>query len=482
MFKLLENLKNNVYKNPNRIAYKINNEKITYKRLWNEANNLAESLISQGNSPVIIYGHKSIEMIVSILACLISNRAYVPVDVYNPISRIKEIIQSTKATLIIKNENIKTLIEDENIEVLTISEINKKYFSNQAKFDTSKNETAYIIFTSGSTGKPKGVPITYENLNNFFEWINKIIPNDKARKMNIMNQASYSFDLSVVDIYYSLFNGNTLIGVDRETQNDLSKVINIISKEKINIMVMTPTYIKMLLLDKEFNSKNYKSIETMYFCGEQLEVVTAEKILERFENIKLINAYGPTEATSAVIGVQINKEMLSKKYLPVGDINKSAVEIKIENDEIVLKGKSVFNGYLSNEKGGFYKEDFKDINCYKTGDIGYIENDLLYCVGRKDSQVKYMGYRIELGDIENNLLKIDEIKEAVIIPKYDKNTNIVKGLKAFITLKKQVEIEEIKSQLKKIIPNYMIPKNFVILDEMPKNENGKYDRKKLKEI
>ena len=177
---------------------------------------------------------------------------------------------------------------------------------------------------------------------------------------------------------------------------------------------MTPTFIKMLLLDKSFNDDNYSSIKYMFFCGEILEVETVRKIKERFKNTRIINAYGPTEATCFVTMVEVKDELLEKDYLPVGKINTSAVNISIVNNEIVLEGKSVFNGYLNTNKMEKY---------YHTGDIGYVEDNYLYCKGRIDNQIKYMGYRIELGDIENNLLKITNIKEAVVVSKYKENSN-----------------------------------------------------------
>lgn len=464
-----------VENNAEKIAYKINNEKITYQNLWQSANKLAKSLKAQGESPVILYGHKSINMVISIIACLMAKRAYVPIDLHTPMDRIYKIIKLTNSKLVIKNEDIKL----NEIECLTVDEINEKYF-NCDENNIAKNEIAYIIFTSGSTGEPKGVPISYNNLNNFINWISNIESLNSYKNINVMNQASFSFDLSVADFYYALFNGHTLVGLDKNVSRNYDKMFEIIENENINLLVITPTFIKMLLLNSEFNEKNYSSLQCMYFCGEQLEVSTVRKIKERFENMVIINAYGPTEATSAVSAITIKDEMLDNEYLPVGRLTTAATDISILEDEIILKGNSVFGGYIGNLKGGHYLE--KGCNCYKTGDIGYIENDLLYCKGRKDNQIKYKGYRIELGDIENNLLKIAGVKEAVVIAKSNINNQVIKLIKAYITLEKEIEIDMIKSELKKLLPEYMIPKNIVILEKIPVNENGKYDRKKLKEL
>ncbi len=462
-------------RNKNNIAYKINNQCITYGKLWNESTKLALSLKCQDTNPIIIYGHKSIEMVVSILASLIANRAYIPIDFQTPIDRITKIIEMTNASLIIKNEEL----DFSKIECLNIEKINEKYNGCIPK-NTSFNKTAYIIFTSGSTGTPKGVPISYDNLINFINWISSLKILKDYNKINVLNQASFSFDLSVADFYYSFFNGHTLVALDKNAQNDYNSIFNIIKNEKINLMVMTPTFIKMLLLNNEFNFENFPELKCMYFCGEQLEVTTAKNIKKHFPMIDIINAYGPTEATSAVSAIVINDEMLEKEYLPVGDIKNAAVNISIIKDEIVLKGNSVFDGYIGNYIGGHYKE--QNVNCYLTGDLGYIENDMLYCKGRKDNQIKYKGYRIELGDIENNLLKINGISEAVVVAKYKPNSQIVKTIKAYVTIKKEITVEDIKQEAEKILPKYMIPKSIIILDKIPVNKNGKYDRKKLQEI
>lgn len=473
MFRKLNNFIKIVENNKSKIAYKVNNDSITYYELWNKSNELAKSLKAEGTSPILIYGHKSINMFISIIACLIANRTYIPIDRNIPKDRIEKIVESSEASLLISNEQICV----SNIKCMTVDEINEN-FKDKATFDTAENKIAYIIYTSGSTGEPKGVPISYENLENFSDWILKVIPNNKI--LNVMNQASFSFDLSVADIYYSLLSGCTLVALEKESQNQLSSILNILKNEKINLMVVTPTFIKLLMLDNEFNEESFPELKSIYFCGELLEVVTAKKLLKRFQNLEIINAYGPTEATSAVSSILIDEKMLEYDYLPVGKIDEAAVNIEIIEDEIVLKGKSVFGGYLNlTSKNCFLEEN---INCYKTGDIGKIENNLLYCLGRKDQQIKYMGYRIELGDIENNLLKIDEIREAVVVADYKEDTSIVKNIKAFITVSCDISINDIKNKLKKVLPEYMIPKKISILDKIPVNDNGKFDRKKLKNL
>ena len=472
MIEFINKIENNAKKHGKKIAYKIDNESITYHDLWENALHYSKNLIKQGNAPVILYGHKSINMIISIIACLIARRTYIPIDLCTPKSRIKKIISLSKASLLISNEEINA----DYIEKCTLEELDKYKENNDFQID---NDIAYIIFTSGSTGNPKGVPISYSNLDNFCNWIGNIEPLNTYIEINVLNQASFSFDLSVTDFYYSMCFGHTLIGLDKCTQESYDGIFNVIKENNINLMVITPTFIKLCLLNNDFNEKNYKDLKCIYFCGELLEVQVVQKIFERFKNIKIINAYGPTEATSAVSSIVITKEMVNDELLPVGDINTSATDIEIIDNEIVLKGLSVFNGYLGNIDGGHYRKN--GINCYRTGDIGYVENNLLYCRGRLDSQIKYKGYRIELFDIENNLKELNGVLDAVVVAKKNDN-GIVKLIKAFVILQIGYDIEQVKKDLAKAIPHYMMPKYLKELDEFPVNNNGKIDRKKLIEL
>ena len=459
-----------LYENGNKILYKINSDNITYKNCYDKVLELSDNLKKQGNEPIIVYGHKSIDMFISILSCVVSRRCYIPIDTYIPVDRLEKIIEESNSSLIIKNEKLDI---DTDIECLDIGNINKKYSNIKDYYDIDNNYV-YIIFTSGSTGIPKGVPITYDNLNNFIKWISRLNEFSKCENINVLSQASYSFDLSVMDIYFSLFKNCIITALDNT--DDINNIYNVIKDNNINFLIMTPTFIKLLLLDKSFNQDNYKCIEYMFFCGEVLEVETVRKIKERFKNVKVINAYGPTEATCCVSLTEITDDMLNKDILPVGRVSTSCVDIIIKDSEIILKGDSVSFNYLNVNSNNFYKDN--NINCYKTGDVGYIDNDYLYCKGRIDNQIKYLGYRIDLSDIENNLLKIDGVLEAVVVASYSDN-NIVKLLKCFITLEKDITIDKIKKELSKLVPKYMVPKNMYILDKIPVNNNGKYDRKKL---
>lgn len=467
---MLENLLDILYNGGNNIIYKINDDSISYRECYDKVLELSNNLKKQGSSPIIIFGDKSINTFIAILSCIVSKRCYIPLYKCTPLDRINDIINKANVKLIITDNEIKI----NNIDCLSVDDINNRYSNINEYYDNdNNNKYAYIIFTSGSTGVSKGVPISYDNLNHFIKWVTNLEEFNNCNNINVLSEASFSFDLSVMDLYFSIYKNNSIISISSDDRSNINKVYNVIKENNINFLIMTPTFIKMLLLDKNFNSNNYNSIKYMFFCGELLEVETVKKIKERFNNVKVINAYGPTEATCFVTMNEIDNNMLEEEYLPVGKISSSAVNISINNDEILLEGSSVFNGYLNSNK--IEKE-------YHTGDIGYIKDNYLYCKGRIDSQIKYMGYRIELGDIENNLLKINNVKEAVVICKYKDNTNIVKLIKAYTVVSNNISEEYIKNELSKLIPSYMIPKVIEIVDSIPVNNNGKYDRRSLCEL
>ena len=441
----------------NNIAYTAGGKSFTYCKLFEKAKEISSEILKEKAASAIIFGSRNFETMAAIIACVLSKTAYIPVDMNLPESRKEKIVKNSGASLIID-------CSEEKISFKKIKEEN------------CENENAYVIFTSGSTGEPKGVPVSYENLDNFIEWITKLSPLNEFKHVVVLNHASFSFDLSTAAIYYSLFGGHNLVQV--ENTADFEKMFSEIKENKVNVIVATPTFLRLCLLNKDFSEENYPFIKCIYFCGEMLQKSLVKEIFKRFPKMKIINAYGPTEAASAVSAIEITEEILEKEeLLPVGKISSAATEITVENGEIVLKGKSVSKGYLSGETGGFYKENGK--NCFKTGDMGFIENGKLYCKGRFDSQIKYKGYRIELSEIEANISSVSGTENCAVIVKRNPEGE-VRLIKAFVS--GNVSEEEIRKKLSENLPEYMIPKSIKKLAFIPFNKNGKIDRKELEKL
>ncbi len=456
-----------------RTALVTGNEHLTYGELSDRAEAAADFLKRQGNAPVILYGHKESAMFVSMLACIFAGRTYVPVDRFTPEVRIRKIIAASGASLVLREDGT----DFPDIECRTLAELDQ--YSSRKPFG-QRSDTVYIIFTSGTTGEPKGVPISQTNLNSFIRWLTAFPPLSEYRKITVMNQASLSFDLSVADIFYALCGGHTLAALDRTTQEEYSGIFPFLTQNQVNLCVVTPTFMKLCLLNPDFRTENFPALKCVYFCGERLEQKTAEKLHERFPDVTIINAYGPTEAASAVSAVVIDEKILRDVTFPVGEYGNFATDISIENDEIVLRGDSVFGGYLDGIPGGHFTEN--GVNGYRTGDLGFFWDGKLYCRGRKDTQIKYKGYRIELYDIERNLAKVDGVRECAVIAKYAGET--VKSLCAFVVPETGTnpDAAQMKNALKQRLPDYMIPKTIRFLNRLPVSANGKTDRKALNDL
>jgi D-alanine--poly(phosphoribitol) ligase subunit 1 len=441
------------------IAYTDGNIEIGYKELIARSDYLANLLKNQGNSPVVIYMKSGYEFLSLIIACIFAGRTYIPVDISTPAVRLEQIVKSVQCDLVISDTGVKI----EGVDCVHTEELKSTGISRVGQV---ASDAIYIIFTSGSTGNPKGVPVSDSNLNNFISWISNLTPLSSQRNIRVYNQANFGFDLSVAGIYYSLCNGHTLCLTDDKFGG---------IPDDADAAVITPTFAKLCLLDKEFNNKKYKNLKTVYFCGEQLSAKTVGKLFDSFPDLRILNAYGPTEATSAVSATEITKQTVARSgFLPCGDIDKAAVDITIENGIIILCGKSVSNGYTGINSDSFTTRN--GLNCFNTGDSGFIENGKLYCKGRNDSQIKYMGYRIELTDIENNICDISNVSDCAVTVKYG-DSGEIKAIQAYVT--GNITAEEVREKLSEKIPSYMIPKTIKITDKLPVNPNGKTDRKAL---
>ena len=245
----------------------------------------------------------------------------------------------------------------------------------------------------------------------------------------------------------------------------------------------------MCLQSEQFNENLLPQLRQMLFCGETLCKQCVEKIFERFHEIKIINFYGPTEATVAVTAIEIKKGMLeSKENLPIGCVKKDC-EIILEKDtnEILIVGDSVSIGYLNDfnlTEKSFFKSKISGIEKrgYRTGDAGHTINDILYYDGGIDNQIKLHDYRVEIEDIENNIRTLPFIKNAVVVPIIEKNK--IKYLSTVIILNGKFEgniILSLKNSLKNLLPLYMIPRKVKVMNSLPINGNGKIDRKKIME-
>ena len=501
--KILESIKR--YSKSNRIALICDGDTMSYKELDSVSEAIGCFLIKeigQDNKPVVLYGNKENIMMAVMMGALKSGRAYIPIDISYPKERVETIIDEVKPDVLFDFSEGNTF---DNIEVIHNSDINticEKYKGMEIEKSrwVKDDENAYILFTSGSTGKPKGVQISSNNLDNFVNWIGEYLNIDDSEEI-FMNQAAYSFDLSVTSIYPGLCHGKTLHGFSKKTLSNLKNMFDDMGRSHINIWVSTPSFAGMCVAQDGFNSSMLPNLKAMVFIGEVLPKTLCEELMNRFPNTRIINGYGPTEATVAVSMNDMNREMLKEDgSLPIGFPMKTSV-VKVtdedgkelqdgEKGEIVIVSPSVSKGYFNNPEKtqkSFFYDYYNGEKCraYRTGDLGYYKDGRLYYCGRKDFQIKLNGYRIEIEDIENNLIKVSNVKNAAVVP-VNKNDKIA-YLTAFVELKEENGLSglkngiAIKKELGSLIPSYMVPRNIKIINRFPTNVNGKIDRKRLLE-
>lgn len=483
-------------------AYIHNEEHLTYKELHDKSDRLAHYLnerLKDDKTPIPVYGHKEAMMLVCFLACVKSGRAYCPIDSGMPENRTQAILQAVDSSIVLccreLASSMPSLVQREEIKHI----IETHDASIEPSCYVKEEDTFYIIFTSGSTGVPKGVQIAYNNLNHFLEWSIPLANAAQGKKVFI-NQAPFSFDLSVMDVYTALGSGSTIFALDKDVQKDYHRLFEALKASHANVWVSTPSFADMCLADHAFSKKLMPELQKFLFCGEILTNDTARKLIERFD-ADVINTYGPTESTVAVSDVQIIEEIVQKENpLPIGKPKPGTwIEIvdetgeclpDMEKGEIVIIGNTVGQGYfhqLENTKKAFFTKNILGAfyPAYHTGDKGYMKDGMLYYSGRMDLQVKLNGYRIEIADIEQNLMKVEKVKNVVILPHY--KAGKIKNLVAFVvydgdTSQRFQLGQSISASLKQFLPDYMIPKKYIFIEEIPMTNNGKIDRKALQEV
>ncbi|MCR5739194.1 MAG: D-alanine--poly(phosphoribitol) ligase subunit DltA [Lachnospiraceae bacterium] len=501
MTDFLEKIKEHSLNDPEGIFYELaipgeDAKSLTYGQLWKDACALAGYLDEtlKTTTPVVVYGHKDPMMIVCFLGALLSGRGYCPVDISVPEDRVRGIIANLAPEMILcpcdepGPEGSITLSEIRNI-----TETHEAISSGEKAI--SGDDVCYIIYTSGSTGTPKGVQITGNCLDNFIKWgmgLGSGIAD--GEKPKFLNQAPFSFDLSVMDLYLSLYSGGTLHVLPKKVQADMGLLMGSLEGSMISIWVSTPSFAEVCLSDKSFGGQMLPSMKRFLFCGETLPPAVVRKLKERFPGAEVVNTYGPTESTVAVTDVTVTDEICDEyDPLPVGKI-KPGSELRIRNEkgedlpegesgEIIILGDTVSIGYRGlpeQTEKAFFEEN--GVRGYRTGDKGYIRNSQLFYQGRIDLQIKLHGYRIELEDIENNLMKIEGVEKATVLP-IEKDGKI-SSLTACIIPDAMPESafkegQRLRSEAKAFLPEYMIPRKFLFFEELPMTGNGKTDRRAL---
>ena len=482
---LIERIDRWSHETPERVAHVSGKRSLTYAELTRQSNALAASLSKQApddHSPIAIQGHKEPEMLIAFLGAVKSGHPYIPLDSSLPSQRVETILETAKASMFLTPDKVNELVSQ-----------SKEGESNFQIHHPALDDAWYIIFTSGSTGEPKGVIITCGCLESFVNWIlseQQFIEDKEV----FLNQAPFSFDLSVMDLYSSLVSGGTLFSLTKDVIAEPKKLFKVLSRSEVSVWVSTPSFAQFCLTEPTFNEHMIPQVNKFWFCGETLAPEVAGSLLTRFPKAEVWNTYGPTETTVATTSIRVDQDVI-KRYspLPVGR-PKPDCEIHIldngaeaqagERGEIVIAGPNVSAGYIHRPdltERAFYR--INNMRAYRTGDLGHYQDGYLFFDGRIDFQIKLHGYRIEIGDIENNLHGLPNVRDAVVIPVMKNNK--ADHLAAFVILKERISKSDyeitraLKLELSGRLPDYMIPRKFIFVERFPMTNNGKADRRKL---
>jgi polyketide synthase PksJ len=484
---------------------------ITYKELNKISTQLATLLQEKGIRVDHIVGimvKRSIEMIIGIIGILKAGGTYLPLDRDYPLERIDYMLKDSFAKFVLGQQPFYAELENK-YEVINLEEF-QSYTKNERNSHYPINyptDLVYVIYTSGSTGKPKGVMIEHHSVVNFIEEMTDIM--DFSQRDTLLSLTTISFDIFGLEIYLPFKCGSrVVVGSDIE-QFDPVTAAQVVTLEDVTMLQLTPSRLSVLLLTNEF-AGCLKNLKRLIVGGE----IFPAPLLEKTRGVigggcKIYNMYGPTETTiwstakDITTGeINIGKPILNTQVYILGKYG-ALQPINIVG-ELCIAGEGLARGYLNRQelteerfKRAFNCHSFlvisstkklsKDTNnqypmtnerLYRTGDLArWLPNGSIELLGRMDTQLKIRGFRVELGEIENHLLKYKDIKEAVVIVKEDvQNGN---HLYAFIVSEKEPVLSELRAYLSKELPAYMIPSYFARIEKIPLTSSGKADRKAL---
>ncbi|MEP0513941.1 amino acid adenylation domain-containing protein [Dokdonia sp.] len=475
------------------IALVHDGQRMTYDELNKKSNKIAHYLRSNGIVPNQVVGimlERSMEMVVVLLGVVKSGAAYLPIDPSYPTRRIEFFLDDSKAPVLLTSEKLSSvysfageIVHIENPQIHACPTHNPKIVNNA-------KDMLYMLYTSGSTGDPKGVMIQHEQYINVSHTWKESYRLDEI-PVNLLQMASFSFDVFSGDISRAFLNGGKMVICPEDVRLDPKELYEIIREESISIMETTPA-LAIPLMDYIKQNELDLSFMRLFIIGSDiLHVNDFRRLLEDFGNtIRIINSYGVSEATIDTSFYETNLESLPKTgHVPIGkpmgnmqfyvlDSDMNVLPIGVPGD-LYIGGLGVGLGYfgraeLTSER--FLENPFiSGSRIYRTGDLArWLDDGNMEFIGRSDNQIKVRGFRIEIGEIERSLLNIKEITKAVVsVREREDGSNYLCGY--YIALN-AIEEKRIITELRKSLPDYMIPFFYIHLEEFPLTPNGKIDK------
>ncbi|MDN9009953.1 non-ribosomal peptide synthetase [Brevibacillus laterosporus] len=477
-----------VQKHPNKIALITEEQRFTYRELNNRANQLALALNKKGIGPGSIVGllfQRGWELVVSIWATVKQGAAYLPIDPDYPLSRMRYMVEDAQASLLLTDKKQYSkgleLLHEEAVFVAEEGLFQPTSCS-YTGVEADPDHIAYIVYTSGTTGLPKGVGISQRNMAAFCEELKDF---GITSQDTLLSLSPYTFDGFIIDLFGAMLHGAKLFLPSKETILQLERLGQIIVEEKVSVMFVT-TALFNLLIDEERDF--LQGIRLLLFGGERASLKHARKAIAKLPYTRLFHVYGPTEGTVCATSYEINQLSDEMINLPIGKplSYTSSYVLGPGNclqplgapGELCLGGLGLASGYLNRPEltaEKFIPHPFiSGARLYRTGDIVRLLPDgNLEFLERSDHQVKIRGHRIELGEIESCILTLEKVKEAVVRAITNDQGHVI--VTAYVVKQHGMALQEgeIRSFLEQVMPDYMLPQFYFMMEQLPLNQNGK---------
>jgi amino acid adenylation domain-containing protein len=470
----------------------------SYRQLNARANQLARALLGRGltrEGVVAVVTERNLDWMAAVLAIFKAGGAYLPIEPHFPADRIARMLSRAGCRLVL-TERGSTATLDEALESLPEVHtlyIGAAYGSSYADSDlgvvVAPDQLAYVYFTSGSTGEPKGVMCEHAGmLNHMFAKIHDL---GISEGQVVAQTAPQCFDISLWQLISALLVGGRSLVIEQETILDARRFVDKLVDGGVAIVQVVPSYLEVVLSYLTQHPRELPDLRYVSVTGEALKKELVQRWFAVQPAIKLVNAYGLTE-TSDDTNHEVMERVPDRERIPLGaPINNVSVYVVDEHlslvplgapGEIVFSGVCVGRGYINDPertRRAFMADPFREgYRLYRSGDYGrWLPEGKLEFLGRRDTQVKVSGFRIEIGEIENTLLRLPGVRDAAVV--VTDRADQSKRLVAFYSGERSLDANELRFRLSESLPEYMVPSAFHWRRSLPLTDNGKIDRKAL---